>query len=162
LLESLNLPSCILVFINLIILYAVLRKILFKPVTEFMEKRTQSIKNSIDNAEKQKAEAHELKLQYEKQMSEAKGTAEKIIDEAVAKAARKSDQIVAEAQDQAGIVLANARVEIERERQQMLKDIRNQVVELAIGAASKVVESNMDTGSNKVLVDKFLDEAGAA
>jgi F-type H+-transporting ATPase subunit b len=160
--DNINLYQCVFEVLNLIILFVVLRKILFKPVTEFMEKRTQSIVSAIEDADKQKAEAQEMKLHYEQQLSEAKGTAGKIIDEATAKAARKGDEIVAEARDEASVILASARAEIERERQQMLRDIRTQVVELAIDAASKVVESNMDTGSNKVLVDKFLDEAGAA
>ncbi|MBP1737454.1 MAG: synthase, subunit b [Oscillospiraceae bacterium] len=160
--ENINKFQFIMEVLNLIILFVVLRKLLFKPVTEFMEKRTNAIKASIDDAEAQKTAAYALKAQYEQQLSEAKGTMENMIDEATAKANRRSEQIIAAAQEEAGVLLANARVEIERERQKMLREIRVQVVELAIGAASKVVESNMDTGSNKVIVDKFLDEAGAA
>jgi F-type H+-transporting ATPase subunit b len=44
----------------------------------------------------------------------------------------------------------------------MLKELRSQVAGLALAAASRVIEANMNTESNKNLVDKFIDEAGAA
>ena len=44
----------------------------------------------------------------------------------------------------------------------MLKDIRGQVAGLALAAASKVIEANMDNEANRALVDRFIDEAGAA
>ena len=159
---DLNQYKFILVALNLIIFYVVLRKILFKPVTEFMEKRTNSIRDSIDNAEKAKAEAEELKRKYEEQLRNARSEGEKIIEEARAKATKEYDRLVAEAKTETSGILDRAREEIERERTQMLKDIRGQVAGLALAAASKVIEANMDNESNKALVDRFIDEAGAA
>lgn len=161
-LESLNAFKVILVALNLIILYVVLRKVLFKPVTQFMENRTNSIRDSIDNAEKMKSEAEDLKHSYQEQLRNAKAEGEKLIDEARAKADKEHDRLVAEARSEAENILERAREEIERERTQMLKEIRGQVAGLALAAASKVVEANMDTESNRTLVDRFIDEAGAA
>lgn len=161
-LESLNAFKVILVALNLIILYVVLRKVLFKPVTQFMENRTNSIRDSIDNAEKMKSEAEDLKRSYQEQLRNAKAEGEKLIDEARAKADKEHDRLVAEARSEAENILERAREEIERERTQMLKEIRGQVAGLALAAASKVVEANMDTESNRTLVDRFIDEAGAA
>ena len=161
-LESLNEMKFILVALNLIILYIVLRKLLFKPVTEFMEKRTNSIKNSLEDAAKQKAEAAEMKRSYEEQLKGAKAEGERIVSEAVLKAGREHDKLVVEARKEAESILARAREEIEHERVQMIKDVRGQVAGLALAAASKVIEANMDNESNRVLVDKFIDEAGAA
>ena len=127
-----------------------------------MERRTQAIKDSIADAEKQKAQAAELKLRYEKQMSEAKDNGEKIIAEAMEKAARESDKIISEAKREASFMIQNAQEEIQREREQMLKEIKNQVADLAIMAASKVIESNMNTKKNRKLVDEFLDREGVA
>ncbi len=59
-------------------------------------------------------------------------------------------------------IKTKAMEEIDRERDQMLKSIKNQVASLALAAASKVIDANMDTVSNKVIVDKFIDESGVA
>ncbi len=161
-LESLSPFKFLIVFLNLTILYFILRKLLFKPVTQFMENRTNSIKNSIEDAEKKKAEAAEMKLSYEEQLKGAKAETEKIMNEAVLKAGREHDRLVAEARQEAESILARAREEIEQERTQMINDVRGQVAGLALAAASKVMQANMDNESNRVLVDKFIDEAGAA
>lgn len=161
-LESLNEMKFILVALNLIFLYIVLRKLLFKPVTDFMENRRNSIKNSIEDAAKQRTEASEMKRSYEEQLKGAKAEGESIVNEAVQKAGREHDKLVAEARQEAESILARAREEIEHERAQMIKEVRGQVAGLALAAASKVMEANMDTESNRVLVNKFIDEAGAA
>lgn len=152
----------IIVALNLIVLYIVLRKILFKPVMEFMENRTRSIKDSIEAAEKQKAEAFEMKRSYEDQLRGAKAEGERLLDEARIRAGNEHEKLVAQAQQEAEAILARARDEIENEREQMLKEIRGQVAGLALAAATRVIEANMNTESNRVLVDKFIDEAGAA
>jgi F-type H+-transporting ATPase subunit b len=162
LLESLNAIKPVFAILNLLLLYFVLRKVLFKPVTEFMENRTQSIKNSIDEAEKQKAEAIELKRSYEEQIAHAKEDAEKIIREARAKAETEHDKIVAQARTEAEALMIRAREDIENERRQMISELRAQVAGLALAAATRVIEVNLDTEKNRALVDKFIDEAGAA
>ncbi len=161
-LESLNALKFVFVALNLIILYIVLRRILFKPVTEFMENRTKSIKDSIDEAERQKAEAGEMKRSYEEQIINSRVEGEKIINEARIKAGKEHDRLVAEAKQEVESMLARARDEIEHDREQMLHEVRAQVAGLALAAASKVIEANMDTENNRMLVDKFIDEAGVA
>ena len=161
-LESLNGFKFLMAFINLIVLYVVLRKVLFQPVMNFMNNRTKTIEDSIADAEKQKAEATEMKASYEEQLKAAKVESKRIIDAAVMKAETQQANILAEAQLQAEELLTKTRKEIELEREQMLKDVRNELAGLAFAAASKILEANMDTESNRQIVDKFLDEAGAA
>lgn len=161
-LESLNAFKIIMVALNLTILYVVLRKILFKPVTQYMENRTKSIRDSIDNAEKAKSEADDLRRRYEEQLRNARAEGERLMDEARVRADKEHDRLVAEAESEAENILDRAREETERERIQMIREIRGQVAGLALSAASKVIEANMDTESNRTLVDKFIDEAGVA
>ena len=161
-LESLNAIKPVFAILNLLLLYIVLKKVLFKPVTEFMENRTQSIKNSIDDAEKQKAEAMELKRSYEEQLGHAKEDAEKIVKEARAKAEAEHDRIVEDGRKEAEALMASAKENIESERSRMISELRAQVAGLALAAASHVIEVNLDTEKNRALVDKFIDEAGAA
>ncbi|MCR4437117.1 MAG: F0F1 ATP synthase subunit B [Clostridiales bacterium] len=160
--ESLNAFKFLMVALNLLILYFIMKRLLFKRVTDFMENRTNSIKESIDSAERNKAQALEMKQKYEDQLRTARDEADKILNEARGRGNREYDSIVAAAKQEAERVLASAREEIERERAQMLKEIKGQVAGLALAAASKVIEANMNTESNRALVDKFIDEVGAA
>lgn len=157
-----HLPTFIFVAVNLLILYIALKKILFKPVTEFMEKREKSIRDAIDDADKNKAAAKELKSKYELQLQDANTQADSVLKEARDRGGREYEAIISQAREEAQGILEKAREEIERERAQMLRDVRSQVASLALAAASKVLESNVDTESNRALVDKFIDEAGAA
>ncbi|NTV89436.1 MAG: F0F1 ATP synthase subunit B [Clostridiales bacterium] len=161
-LDSLNVFKFIQVALSFIILYIVLSKILFKPVTKFMEDRTRSIKDSLDSAERQKLEAAELKKSYEAQLKAAREESDRIIEDARLKAEKQHGIILAEAKQEADAVLEKAREEIAHERQQMLKDLRGQISGIALVAASKVIEANMNTDANKAMVDRFIDEAGVA
>lgn len=161
-LESLNAYKVIIVALNLIILYMALRKLLFKRVTEFMENRTNSIKASLEDAENTRVEADGLKLQYQQLLNTAREKGDKIIEEARLKAEKESEGIIAAAREKSEGILAKAAEDIELERQQMLKDIRGHVAGLALAAASKVIEYNLDTDANRALVDRFIDEAGVA
>jgi len=159
---SLNGSKIIIVALNLILFYIIMRKLLFKRITQFMENRTKTIKDSIENAEKVKAEAFDLKRQYEDRIKTAGGEAEKILETARIKAEKEYDRIVGQAKKDSESILTHAREEIEHERERMFKEVRSQIAGIALAAASKVIEANMDTESNRVLVDRFIDEAGAA
>ena len=161
-LESLNQYQFIFAALSLIILYIILRKILFKPVMTFMDNRTKSIQDAIDESERQKAEAEKLRQQYEAQMKTAKAEGERIRSEATADAGRTADKLIEEAKQTAHAMLADARAEIENERMKMLKEVRSEVASLALQAASKVLEADVNNENSRALVDKFLDEAGVA
>ncbi|MDP4179837.1 MAG: F0F1 ATP synthase subunit B [Bacillota bacterium] len=152
----------IITLLNLVLLYILLRKFLFKPVTQFMENRTKSIQESIDKAEKSKVEATELKQKYEEQLRAAKNEADQIINDAKARANKEYEAILGNARKDAEGIITRAKEEIERERAQLLKDVKGQVTGLALVVASKVIEANMDNEKNKALAEKFIDEAGAA
>jgi len=155
-------PTFIWVIVNLIILYIVLRKVLFKRVTEMMENRTNSIKNDLDSAQKAKADAALLKQEYEDKLKSARIEADNILNASRERAEAEYSLIIEKARTESEDILAKARKQIENERGQMMKEVKNQVASLALAAASKVLEANMDTESNSILVQKFIDEEGAA
>lgn len=156
------LPTFVAAAINLFILYWALKKVLFKPVSEFMENRTNKIENSLKAASQKNEEADKLKNEYQNQLLTAREQADGILKEAQARAAREYDSMLAQAKADTQDLLEKSRADIERERQQMIREIKNQVASLALAAASKVIEANMDNEKNKALVDKFIDEEGAA
>lgn len=155
-------PTFVLVAVNLLVLYMILKRVLFKPVTQFMENRTKAIRDSLAQADRAKIEASEIQGRYEVQLKEARQEAARIIEEARTRGHREYETLLAAAKTDAEALLERTREEIQRERESMLREIRGQVAGLALAAASKVIEANMDTESNRRLVAKFIDEAGAA
>ncbi|ACL74655.1 F0F1 ATP synthase subunit B [Ruminiclostridium cellulolyticum] len=152
----------IFVALNLIILFLFMRKFLFKPVTNLMEERKSSIEQGLKDADNAKLEATEARKKYDEQIKNIKLDGDKLLNEARARAAREYDEILASAKRDALAIVEKGREEVERERAEMLKQVKQQIAVLAISAATKVVQQNMDSETNKSLVDKFIDEAGVA
>ena len=159
---SLHIPTFIFSIINLGILYFALKKFLFKPITEFMENRTKKIEDSIQTAKQKNAEADNIKKDYEIKLLTAREQADSIVKEAKGRAIREYESLIIQAKVESQGLIDRAIADIELERQQMIKEIRNEVASLALAAASKVIEANMDSEKNRALVEKFINEEGAA
>lgn len=161
-LQSLNLYTCVFALINMLILFFVLKKVLFKPVMNYMDKRKNEVADSLKTSEDAKSEALELKEQYEEQMKTARADGQKIIDDMTVRANKIYADTIAKAEEESRQILARAQEDAQREHEKVLKDSKAEISGLAIAAASKVIDANLDTESNRKLVDKFLDETGAA
>ncbi|HHV59653.1 MAG TPA: F0F1 ATP synthase subunit B [Clostridiaceae bacterium] len=148
--------------INFIILYLVLKRFLFKPVTAYMEKRTNSIKESIKKAEDANREAENLKMEYDKKLNESAIQADMIIREAKEKARKEYDEIIKEARREAENIKARGLEEIEKQREQMMKEIKKEASALIFAAVEKLIDANIDSEKNRKLVEKFLNESDVA
>ena len=145
---------------NIIILFILLRIFLFKPVSKMMNERTQSIQKDIDDAEKARQEAEELRRQYSDTISEAKEEASRIIMQAHDDAATERSNIIQKSHEEADEIVSAASETIENERRRVLQQAQSQIADLAIEAASKIVGENLDDEKNRKLVDAFLSEEG--
>jgi F-type H+-transporting ATPase subunit b len=147
--------------INVLILFILLRIFLFKPINKMKADRTRTIQDNLDSAEKAKAEAEELRQQYEESISEAKEKANQIIMKAHENAESERSAIIKKSQEEAEKIVADADKTIENERKRVLRQAQSEIADLAIEAASKIIGENVDDEKNRKLVDKFLsDEEG--
>lgn len=147
--------------VNLVILFILLRIFLFKPINKIKADRTRTIQNDLDSAEKAKAEAEELRQQYEDSISEAKEKANNIIMKAHEDAESERTAIIKKSQEEAEKIVSEADKTIENERKRVLRQAQSQIADLAIEAASKIIGENVDDEKNRRLVDKFLSEEEA-
>ncbi len=145
---------------NIIILMILLRIFLFKPVSKMMNERTESIQKDIDDAEKARQEAEELRRQYSDTISEAKEEASRIIMKAHDDAETERSNIIQKSHEEADEIVSAASETIENERRRVLQQAQSQIADLAIEAASKIVGENLDDEKNRKLVDAFLSEEG--
>lgn len=148
--------------VNILFLFWILKMILFKPATKFMENRVNSIKDAIETAQENKEQSEALKAELKEQLDKAVDEAGKIVSEAKAKAGKQYDEILVKAKEDAKALVAKAQKEIEIERANMLNELKAQIAGIALTAASRVVQKNMDSETNKKLVEQFIDEVGAA
>ena len=147
--------------INLLIFYLLLRKFLFKPVLGMMERREQMIKDDFDKAKKASEEAEQIKAEYETKLGEAQAEAVKITTAAKQRADKESAEIVEDAKAEAAHIIADAQKTIERDREAAMSAAKEQIAGLAVMAASRVLEKNIDEESNREFAEQLLAEVGA-
>ncbi|WP_130805733.1 F0F1 ATP synthase subunit B [Senegalia massiliensis] len=143
-----------------LVLFLVLRHFLWDTVKEFLNKRQESVQNDLDRAEKEKVEAMKLKEEYQAKIEDAKGEGKEIIESSRKKAEDIKEDIVNNAKKESNDMINRAKKEIEREQRQARMELKNEVVELAMLAASKVIDKNLDKEAHAGMIDKFIDEVG--
>lgn len=148
--------------INLLFLYFVLRRVLFKPVTKFMEDRTARIQNDLDMAKKATARAEALQSEFEGLMKNAQEEGRKIVKMSQDKAHQEYAEIIAQAKAEAAKIIDSSRHNLEEERRHAEKVLRKDASNISIQAASRVIGENLDSDKNRRLVEKFLESIGVA
>ena len=159
---DLNIPTFIFSAINLLVIYVILKKILFVPVTNFMEARKKSITDSMNEAASREETAEQKIREYEQRLREADKTARDLYAKAMEKAGTEHKKIIDDARREAERIKKDGYREIEKEREALSRDIKAQVTKLSIRIASKLIKANMDTEKNKALVEGFLSEEDVA
>ena len=149
-------------FVNILVIYLFLKRFLFKPVTEMMEKRAQTIEDSLQDAEDTKLEAVKLKDEYQAELSQADEEAAKIINEARERAASEYNRKIKETREEAARIMQEASKSIELERKQSIQNAQAEIAGIAMLAASKIINKNMDDNTNKQFLGEFLKEVGAS
>lgn len=148
-------------FVNLIVFFLILKKLLFQPVMGMIEKREQMISGQIEDAEQKNTQAGLLKERYEAELKNANQEAAMIVKTAKERGKEEYEKILRDAGAEASKIIADASKTIETEREKAVQGIQNEIAQVAIAAASKVIQENVDQESNEKILDDFLREAGA-
>lgn len=143
-----------------LILLALIKKFAWGPVTEMMEKRATKIANDIDSAEDSRKKAQELAQQREVALKDSHVEASKIIDRAKQNGEQQKTNIVNSAHDEVVTMKANAKKDIQQERQEALDGVKNDVAELSIEIASKIIQKELSSEDQKALVDSYIEGLG--
>ncbi len=152
-----NVWTMIFAWCNLLILYLFLKKILFKPVKNMIDSRQKEVDDMFSKAETAKADANEMKSEYEEKLSRANEESEEILRTAQRRAQLKEEDIIKEAQAEASLIRKRAEGEIELEKKRMLGEIKDEVSEMAIGIATAVIGREVSEEEHKELIDEFID-----
>lgn len=146
--------------VNLVVLYLLLRRFLFKPVTEVMDRRSAAIKDELNRAEQSQRKAEELLTDREAQLTKARTEAEEILNRAKEHGQLEYQAMLDEANERVRRMVSDAQARGQAERDQMLHDARQEVAALALLAAAKVAGRAMDSDADRAFVSDFLAEVG--
>ncbi len=155
-----DLPNFILQIIATGVLFLVLRHFLFKPVTNLLDARSEKIVSNLEESTVYKREAEAVKSEYELKLTDAKSEARDIVETAKKRSEQVKDEIIQEAKSEAQSISKRATLDIELEKQKMFGDLKSEVVDIAMLAATKVLEKDLDPNTHKTMINKFIDEVG--
>lgn len=147
---------------NLLILCAIVKRLLFRPVQAILQKREEQIAEDYRAAEGARAEAQALRQKYEQKLEAARAEAGELLDTAARRAAEREEAMLREAREQAGAVAERARRELEREQEQARSALKREISGIAIDLAERVVEREISPADHEKLIEEFLDQVGDA
>lgn len=145
---------------NLFIQVYLIKRFLFKPINEMLEKRKALADEQIRDAQKAKEEAQSIKSEYETNMLEAKNKANEILVTAQKTAAVQSEEMLKEASMQVAAIKAKAENDIAQEKRKAVNEIKNEIGGMAMEIAGKVIEREICEKDHTKLIDEFIANVG--
>ena len=146
--------------IMFIIMLLIVKHFAWGPVTKMMDKRATKISNDIDSAEKARKEAEDLAAKRQTALENSRTEAAGIIDRAKQNGEQEKASIVNAANEEVKTMKANAKKDNQQEKQDALSSVKNDVAELSIEIASKIIQKELTPESQKELVDSYIEGLG--
>lgn len=148
--------------INTLIIFILFKVFLFKPVGKILDKRNEMAAAEIAEAKRAKESAAKTEQEYIEKLAKAKEEAADIMKQATLRAQKREEEIVNEANQKAAEIKARAEENIERDKQRAVNDIKDEISDIVIMAASKVVEKEISAKDNGAIIADFLQNVGTA
>ncbi len=148
-------------FVNILVLFVLLKLFLFKPVNAMIEKRRKLIDGQLSDAAQKQKEAEAEKQAYADRLKETHAEAAEILKKAKAEAEAQYCMILERAERDAQKKTAEAEKKIALEHEQMLKNAKSEIAAVAVMAAQKLAVKHADAEADSALLESLIQEAGA-
>ncbi len=145
---------------NMLVLFLFLRWKLFEPVTKFMNERTAKIEATIADADNVNSQANELKGQYEDKLAHIRDEELEILKRARIAAEERTAEMIKHAQQQIEDMKIKAQKEIDQEHEKAIMKLKDDIANLAILAASKIVDKELDQAKHGAMIDNIIESVG--
>jgi F-type H+-transporting ATPase subunit b len=147
-------------FAIFLILFFILRRFAFGPITAAVEAREKALEAAIDAAKADREAAARLLAEHQAQIDSARGEAQKLIADGRSVAEKMRGDLLEQTRHEQQEMLERARREIGSERDRAIAQLRKEAVDLALAGASKVIEQNLESAKNRQLVESYLSSIG--
>jgi F-type H+-transporting ATPase subunit b len=157
-LQSLNIDVRLIVvnMVGFLILVFVAKKMVFTPIGKVIEERATEISTGYDRLDASQREMEALKADYETRLTAIEAEAREKIQGAIKEAQAARDQIIADANAKSREIITRAEAEANREKEQAMISLRQQIVDIAMRTTTHVVGENLDPARHQKLVDEFI------
>lgn len=145
--------------INILIIYFLVQRFLFKPVNNILAARKAEIDKQFADAEQTREEAAQIKRSYEAELAQAAEEKSVLLGDARNKAGREYERIVSDAREQAEKILENAQAAAQQEQEKRLRQAQEQIADLVVSATAKLVASKTNAEEDRELYNRFLNKA---
>lgn len=144
--------------ITFLILFALLSKFAWKPLLKMLEDREETIKQSLADADQAKVDLEKLNQESEAIITKARADAQSILVEGKAASDKVREEGLVKAKHQASLIVKNAEKQIQLERDKAIAEIRNEVVDLSLAIAEKLIRKNLTKEDNQRLIEESLNK----
>ena len=145
---------------NLFIQMLIIKKFFLDKVLAILDQRRSAANKEITEAKAAKDEALTIKKTYEQNMLQAKAKADDLLQTAQRTANSRSEEIIAQAQQQAAQIKSKAADDIALEKKKAINEAKDEISDLAMAIAGKVVGRELNAGDQAEMIDRFIDELG--
>ena len=146
---------------SFLVLFGVLAKFAFPPITKMLDQRAENIRESLEKAEQTRVDAERLLDEYKVQMAEARLEAAKVIEQGRKVADTMKDEILAKANEEAAAILVKAREEIGAEKRAAMAELQASVADLSVAVAGKVIGTSLSDAEHRKLIESYVAEVGS-
>ena len=157
---GINFWTALFILLNTLTIFFVAKKFLFIPVKNMIDSRHKEIDDMYASADNAKASAEAMQSEYQQKLSAAQATSERMVQEAVARGQAKEEEIIRQANSEAAAILDKAAADIAQEKKKAINDAKDEISEMAMAIAGKVVGRELTAEDQSKLVDSFIDELG--
>ncbi len=157
---GIDLPLLLSQIVNFSLLAIILNAVLYKPVLNALQARTERIRESLENAEKVKQQLASAQSDYDAKMAEARREAQNILAQAQERARVQEQELVVEARAKIERLEEEARNKVEQERQQVLRSLQGELANLVTQTASSVIGRELQGKGHDELIKKSIDQLG--
>ena len=155
---SLNLWQMLISLCNLVILFLILKKFLYKPVRKALEERKQAVEGVYADAQKALDTANANKTEYERELAGIRERADNMLASATADANKRSEAILSDARERADGMMRQAKNDISLERRKAESGIRSEIADVSTALTEKLLAREINSDDHRKLIDDFLAE----
>jgi F-type H+-transporting ATPase subunit b len=155
---GINPSALILQIFGFFLLFLILKKYVFGQVADVVEARKKDIQDRLAKLEKDQKNLDSLHEEVARKLAEIEMEARSRMQTAIEDANTQREKILEAAADDAEQALTKARLEIQREKNQAIMELRAQVGDLAMQIAGRVLDTELDEGRHKAVIDGFIDQ----
>lgn len=144
--------------VNLLILFFILKKILFKPVGKYMDERTKKIEEGLKMAEEAKQMVSQMQAEYDEKIKEAKKEGNEVLEMYKKMAEKEYNATIESAKAEAERMMEDTKSQLQAEKERIVIDIKEEITDLVLEASEKVLKKNIDDDTNRKLISDFISD----